>query len=277
VNPRFWGCVCLTDRVATAWDCGGPGAGFGCLSRHHNPRGCSPPSRRSLSPRVISDHATDPGKDAALVVDGETGKVLYARQPGPGTSSGLADQDDDALSAVRCSQKGTDRPGQHDSRFGTRGRAEADQLHLSAGDTITVENAIKAVVVRFRKRRGGCHREAIGGTEGHFAELMTAKARAPRHARHILPQCLRPFPTTSRSRPRAISRPWRATSPTTSRSITTIFDALVLLPRRRVSDTRQPDWTLSRRRRHQDRLHRSFGFNLVSSVVCATTRMSSAW
>ncbi len=51
-------------------------------------------------------------------------------------------------------------------------------LHLYAGDMIPVDTAIKAIVVRSANDVAVAIGEALGGTEGHFAELMTAKARA---------------------------------------------------------------------------------------------------
>jgi D-alanyl-D-alanine carboxypeptidase len=51
-------------------------------------------------------------------------------------------------------------------------------LHLYAGDSLPVDLAIKAIVVRSANDVAVAIAEALGGTESHFAELMTAKARA---------------------------------------------------------------------------------------------------
>ena len=121
---------------------------------------------------------TDPGKDAALVVDGETGKVLYARNQ---------DQERHPASLTKMMtlyllfdalKKGQIGLGSMIPVSAHAAAQKPTKLHLSAGDTITVENAIKAVVVRSANDVAVAIGEAIGGTEGHFAELMTAKARA---------------------------------------------------------------------------------------------------
>jgi D-alanyl-D-alanine carboxypeptidase len=50
-------------------------------------------------------------------------------------------------------------------------------LSLAPGMTMSVETAIKAIVVRSANDVAVAIAEAVGGTEGHFAELMTARAR----------------------------------------------------------------------------------------------------
>jgi D-alanyl-D-alanine carboxypeptidase len=51
-------------------------------------------------------------------------------------------------------------------------------LALSPGMTMTVDTAIKAVVVRSANDVAVAIAEAVGGTEGHFAQMMTERARA---------------------------------------------------------------------------------------------------
>ena len=52
------------------------------------------------------------------------------------------------------------------------------KLGLSPGDTITVEDAIKAIVTRSANDIAVAVAEAVGGSEKDFADLMTQKARA---------------------------------------------------------------------------------------------------
>jgi D-alanyl-D-alanine carboxypeptidase len=52
------------------------------------------------------------------------------------------------------------------------------KLGLNAGDTISVEDAIKAVVTKSANDIAVAIAEQIGGTESNFAELMTKKAKA---------------------------------------------------------------------------------------------------
>jgi D-alanyl-D-alanine carboxypeptidase len=57
-------------------------------------------------------------------------------------------------------------------------RAAPSKLGLDEGDTITVEDAIKAIVTRSANDVAVTIAEAIGGNEANFAVLMTRKARA---------------------------------------------------------------------------------------------------
>jgi len=122
--------------------------------------------------------ATDPGKDAALIVDGETGKVLYARNqneerhPASLTKMMTLYLLFDSLKKGQIALNSTIPISAHAAA------QKPTNLHLSPGDTITVDLAIKAIVVRSANDVAVAVAEALGGTESHFAELMTAKARA---------------------------------------------------------------------------------------------------
>jgi len=121
---------------------------------------------------------TDPSKDAALIVDGETGKVLYARNqdeerhPASLTKMMTLYLLFDALKKGQIALNSTIPVSAHAAV------QKPTNLHLSSGDTLTVELAIKAVVVRSANDVAVAIAEALGGTESHFAEMMTAKARA---------------------------------------------------------------------------------------------------
>src|SRR6185312_5033233 len=52
------------------------------------------------------------------------------------------------------------------------------KLYLHKGDSISVDTAIRAIVIRSANDVAVTIAEALGGTEGHFAEMMTEKARA---------------------------------------------------------------------------------------------------
>lgn len=123
---------------------------------------------------------TDPELDAALVVDTGSGKVLYARNdtaprhPASLTklmtlyllfealrAGKLTLQSELPVSAYAASQ-----PRSH--------------LRLRAESTITVETAIKAMIVRSANDAAVAVAEAIGGSEAVFAVMMNAKARALR-------------------------------------------------------------------------------------------------
>jgi D-alanyl-D-alanine carboxypeptidase len=121
---------------------------------------------------------TDPSKDAALIIDGTTGKVLYARNqleerhPASLTKMMTLYLLFDAIKKGQISLNSTIPISAHAAV------QKPTNLHLRNGDQINVELAIKALVVRSANDVAAAVAEALGGTEGHFAELMTAKARA---------------------------------------------------------------------------------------------------
>lgn len=121
---------------------------------------------------------TDPQKDAALILDGETGRVLYARN-------------EDALRHPASLTKMMTlyllfeqlKNGQMTLATPITVSAHAasqapTKLYARPGTTISVDDAIKAVVVLSANDVAVAIAEAIGGTESHFAEMMTAKARS---------------------------------------------------------------------------------------------------
>ncbi|HEY2071371.1 MAG TPA: D-alanyl-D-alanine carboxypeptidase [Rhizomicrobium sp.] len=120
---------------------------------------------------------TDPDKDAALIVDGTNNKVLYARN---------ADQIRHPASLTKMMTLyllfEKLRNGQMTMQTELPVSEHAAEQHptkmyLRPGQTIPVEAAIKAIVIRSANDVAVAIAESIGGTESHFAELMTAKAR----------------------------------------------------------------------------------------------------
>jgi len=116
------------------------------------------------------------GRDAAIVIDGVNGRVLYERDayelryPASLTklmtlyllfeavhNGSLSLTTELPTSAFAASQSPT-------------------KLNLRRGDTIPVETAIKALVVRSANDVAVVVAEALGGTEENFARMMTAKA-----------------------------------------------------------------------------------------------------
>ena len=116
---------------------------------------------------------------AAIVVDAKTGKIAARgerRQPAP---SGVADQDHDALPAVRAARSRQDQAPHADG--GLRGGrvAGADQARACGrASTLEVEDAIKALVTKSANDASVVIAEALGGSEDAFAAQMTRKARA---------------------------------------------------------------------------------------------------
>lgn len=121
---------------------------------------------------------TDPSKDAALILDGETGRPLYSR-------NASAERHPASLTKMMTLYLLFDAMKRGDVNLQTvlpisqhAASQRPTNLHLYAGDSIAVDTAIKAIVVRSANDVAVAIAEALGGTEGHFAELMTAKARA---------------------------------------------------------------------------------------------------
>lgn len=127
---------------------------------------------------VASSTPTDPSKDAALIIDATTGKILYARNqneerhPASLTKMMTLYLLFDALKKNQISLNTTIPISRHAAA------QKPTNLHLRNGDQITVDLAIKAIVVRSANDVAVAVAEALGGTEGRFAEMMTARARA---------------------------------------------------------------------------------------------------
>jgi D-alanyl-D-alanine carboxypeptidase len=138
----------------------------------------SPAAARRSHRHALPPGLTDPAKDAALIVDGETGKVLYAR-------NAAAERHPASLTkmmtlyllfdALKRGQLTLATPLTFSSHAAMQ---RPTKLHVSVGDTIQVDDAIRAIVVRSANDVAVAVAEALGGTESHFAEMMTAKARA---------------------------------------------------------------------------------------------------
>ncbi|MDB5733449.1 MAG: hypothetical protein JWN16_86 [Alphaproteobacteria bacterium] len=120
---------------------------------------------------------TDPAKDAALIVDGATGKVLYARNeqaerhPASLTKMMTLYLLFDALKQGKLTMQ-TPLPVSYHASI-----QKPTKLGLRPGQTIPVDLAIRAIVIRSANDVAVVIAEALGGTESHFAEMMTAKAR----------------------------------------------------------------------------------------------------
>jgi D-alanyl-D-alanine carboxypeptidase len=137
------------------------------------------PVRRAVRRKVVRMPAspTDPAKDAALVIDGATGKVLYARNedaarhPASLTKMMTAYLLFEALKANKLTLQ-TPLAVSANAQ-----RQKPTKLNLRKGQTIPVDDAIRALVIRSANDVAVVVAEALGGTEGNFALQMTAKAR----------------------------------------------------------------------------------------------------
>jgi D-alanyl-D-alanine carboxypeptidase len=121
---------------------------------------------------------SDPEKDAALVVDGETGKVLYGRNADalrhPASLTKMM-----TLYLLFEQLKSGQMTLATPLYVSAHAAAQAPtKLYVRPGSSISVDDAIKAIVVLSANDVAVTIAENIGGSEGHFAQLMTAKARA---------------------------------------------------------------------------------------------------
>ena len=125
----------------------------------------------------IPSSPTDPVKDAALVIDGATGKVLYARNetaerhPASLTKMMTLYLLFEALKANKVTMETPLSVSAHATV------QKPTKLNVRKGDAISVDTAIRAVVILSANDVAVVIAEALGGTEGHFAEMMTNKAR----------------------------------------------------------------------------------------------------
>ncbi|HEX4636827.1 MAG TPA: serine hydrolase [Rhizomicrobium sp.] len=139
--------------------------------RHHHARAAT-----RLTVRMPAS-PTDPDKDAALVVDGATGRVLYARNenaerhPASLTKMMTLYLLFDALKTGKVTMQ-TQLPVSFHASI-----QKPTKLGLRPGQTIPVDEAIRALVIRSANDAAVVIAEALGGTEAHFAEMMTARAR----------------------------------------------------------------------------------------------------
>src|SRR6185437_11154740 len=123
-------------------------------------------------PNTLRDYLPVSGRDAALIVDGQSGQVLYAR-------NAAAERHPASLTKMMTLYLLFDALKSHRISLAshvTISRHAAAQLkvnlNLSPGMTMSVETAIKAIVVRSANDVAVAIAEAVGGTEGHFAQLM---------------------------------------------------------------------------------------------------------
>lgn len=115
---------------------------------------------------------------AAIVVDGNSGKTIYARNEHELRHPASVTKVMTLYLLFEQLEKGQLRL---DSPLMISGHAAAQapsKLGLQPGETISVENAIKAVVTKSANDIACAIAENIGGDEARFAQMMTRKAHA---------------------------------------------------------------------------------------------------
>lgn len=127
---------------------------------------------------LVAGNANANPKYSGLVIDASNGKVLYSvdpdglRYPASLTKMMTLYMTFEALAAGRISL---------DTRVPVSANAAAEppsKLGVRAGGSVTVEQAIQALVTRSANDIATALGEFLGGSEDRFARMMTSKARA---------------------------------------------------------------------------------------------------
>lgn len=132
----------------------------------------------ALALAAVAGHGAEAAqpRQAALVLDADTGEVLYAKNaeakgyPASLTKMMTLYLTFEALEAGRLK---LDQPLPVSKRAASQ---PATKLGLKVGETITVEQAILALTVKSANDVATVIAEALAGSEAKFAEMMTAKA-----------------------------------------------------------------------------------------------------
>jgi len=122
-------------------------------------------------------YATSESKYAAIVLDAKTGEVLYSknadssRYPASITKIMTLYLAFDALSTGRLKSNDTITVSAHAASMAP------SHLGLRPGETISVDDAIRAITVKSANDMAVALAEKVGGSEGRFATLMTLRAQ----------------------------------------------------------------------------------------------------
>ncbi len=134
-------------------------------------------SQDAFAATVQTRAATDPNKDAELVLNARTGEVYFSRNadverhPASLTKMMTLYLLFDALKKGQTTLDSTMPVSRHAAS------QKPTKLGLAVGSKLQVETAIKAIVVRSANDVAVVVAEYLGGTEANFAVQMTQKAR----------------------------------------------------------------------------------------------------
>jgi D-alanyl-D-alanine carboxypeptidase len=132
---------------------------------------------RSTAARMPASR-TDPIKDAALIVDGVSGKVLFARNADAARHPASLTKLMTVYLLFDALKKGAIKMDDNLTFSYHAARQKPTNMHIATGEKMTVDTAINALLVRSANDVAVAVAEALGGTEAHFADMMNAKARA---------------------------------------------------------------------------------------------------
>lgn len=137
--------------------------------------GCSTREALTIQPLTLAN--MQPEKYAAIVMDADSGRVLYSaaptepRYPASLTKMMTVFMMFDAMESGRMTRS-TQIPV---SDYAAS--RPASKLYLEAGSTIDADTAIRALVVKSANDVATAVAEYLGGSEDNFARQMTARAR----------------------------------------------------------------------------------------------------
>ena len=160
-RPLRWGSIAITGILITAAFAGDADARSRRHHRVHN----------------RAQHESYDPAYASIVVDANSGKVMEEtnadspRHPASLTKMMTLYLLFERLEAGRIKLSSDMKVSEHASE------QAPSKLGLHPGDTVDVESAIKAIVTKSANDVAVVVAEALGGSEGDFAKLMTAKAR----------------------------------------------------------------------------------------------------
>jgi D-alanyl-D-alanine carboxypeptidase len=120
----------------------------------------------------------DPSKHASLVIDADSGKVIYASNANEIRHPASLTKMMTLYLTFEAIEKGRLLWDQDMKVSLNASQQSPTNLFLDAGDTISVKEAVYGLIIRSANDAAVVLAEAIGGSEDRFARMMTQKARA---------------------------------------------------------------------------------------------------
>ncbi|MGE3064938.1 MAG: serine hydrolase [Hyphomicrobiaceae bacterium] len=143
----------------------GPALAFGCLCL-------------ALATLCVASAAHAGDRHAAMVLDANTGHVLYQSQADAPRHPASLTKMMTLYLVFEQLKSGRLKPATRIRVSANAAGAAPSNLDLDAGDSLSLLDAMKAIVTKSANDVAVALAEHIGGTEANFARLMTAKARA---------------------------------------------------------------------------------------------------
>jgi D-alanyl-D-alanine carboxypeptidase len=130
-----------------------------------------------LPPSPPKANPADQPKYAAVVVDANTGEVLYAKRADSPRYPASITKIMTLYLAFEAISEGRMKPTDLITVSAKAAAQPPTKLGVSAGDVITVDDAMKAIAVKSANDMAVALAEHMGGSEERFAALMTLRAQ----------------------------------------------------------------------------------------------------